>query len=78
MGKLLLAGRDGLANRISRQSILHINIEERDGLMDVIIPAQIFIEFRDALSAAFVIVEGTLQSKGVTTAIVASKVRRLD
>lgn len=46
--------------------------------MDVIIPAQIFIEFRDALSAAFVIVEGTLQSKGVTTAIVASKVRRLD
>ncbi len=68
---------DGVRRPPTAKGVAFLRLEHRDGLMDVILPSQVFVECREALSAAFVIVEGTLQSKGVTTAIVAKRVARL-
>ncbi len=69
---------DGVRRPPTAKGTAFLRLEERDGLMDVIIPSQVFIECRQSLSAAFVVVEGTLQSKGMTTAIVAKRVMRLN
>ena len=54
-----------------------IRLEDADGLVDVIVPLAVYAECRQALRAAFVVVEGTLQRNGIVISVLARKVTAL-
>ncbi|MBI3361422.1 MAG: DNA polymerase III subunit alpha, partial [Chloroflexi bacterium] len=68
---------DGLRRPPTAKGTSFIRLEEQDGLIDVIIPLAVYAECREALRAAFVVVEGTLQRRGAVVTIVAQSVRLL-
>ncbi len=51
-----------------------IRLEDADGIVDVIIPPQVYAECRAALRSAFVVVEGTLERKPAVVTIVAKRI----
>jgi error-prone DNA polymerase len=54
-----------------------LRIDEPEGSIQVTIPEAVYLEDREALRSAFLIIEGTLQSQGASVGVVARKVRAL-
>jgi hypothetical protein len=46
-------------------------------MIDVIIPQEVYLEYREALRSAFVVVEGVLRRQGVTVSVVARGIETL-
>jgi hypothetical protein len=46
-------------------------------MIDVIIPQEVYLEYREALHSAFMIVEGVVRTHGVTVSVVARRILAL-
>ena len=68
---------DGLRRPPTAKGTSFIRLEDADGLVDVIVPAAVYAECRQALRAVFVVVEGTLQRNGTVISVLARSVAAL-
>jgi error-prone DNA polymerase len=68
---------DGLRRPPTAKGTSFIRLEDADGLVDVIVPLAVYAQCREALRAAFVVVEGTLQRNGTVISVLAKSVRAL-
>jgi error-prone DNA polymerase len=68
---------DGLRRPPTAKGTSFIRLEDADGLVDVIVPLAVYAQCREALRAAFVVVEGTLQRNGTVISVVARSVKAL-
>jgi error-prone DNA polymerase len=68
---------DGLRRPPTAKGTSFIRLEDADGLVDVIVPPQVYAECREALRGVFVVVEGVLQRNGLVLSILARRVEAL-
>lgn len=68
---------DGLRRPPTAKGVGFIRLDTPDGIMDMIIPPQVYAEYREALRSAFILVDGVLRRSGVTITIVADRVAPL-
>jgi error-prone DNA polymerase len=68
---------DGLRRPPTANGTSFIRLEDSDGLVDVIVPPQVYAECRAALRNVFIVVEGTLQRNGQVLSVLAQKISAL-
>ena len=68
---------DGLRRPPTAKGVGFIRLDTPDGMMDAVIPPQVYAECREALRSAFIVVEGVLRKSGVTITVVADRVAPL-
>jgi DNA polymerase III alpha subunit len=68
---------DGLRRPPTAKGVGFIRLDTADGLMDIVVPPQVYAERREALRSAFIVVEGTLQKHNPNPAVVAARVASL-
>jgi error-prone DNA polymerase len=68
---------DGLRRPPTAKGTSFIRLEDADGLVDVIVPLEVYAQCRQALRAVFVVVDGTLQRNGIVISVKAHKVTAL-
>ena len=68
---------DGLRRPPTANGTSFIRLEDSDGLVDVIVPPQVYAECRAALRSVFIVVEGTLQRNGPVLSLLAQTITAL-
>ncbi len=69
---------DGVRRPPTAKGTAFIRLEPYgEGMIDVIIPQEVYLNHREALGSAFVIVDGVVRTQGVTVSVVARKVEAL-
>jgi error-prone DNA polymerase len=68
---------DGIRRPPTAKGVAFARLEDPDGIIDVIIPQEVYLEYREALRSAFVIVEGVVKSQGVTVSVTARRMEAL-
>jgi error-prone DNA polymerase len=68
---------DGLRRPPTAKGTSFIRLEDADGLVEVIVPPQVYAECRQALKSVFLVVEGRLRRNGPVLTITAERVSPL-
>lgn len=68
---------DGLRRPPTAKGTSFIRLEDSDGLVDVIVPREVYSECRAALRSVFIVVEGTLQRNGPVLSVLAKQITAL-
>jgi DNA polymerase III alpha subunit len=69
---------DGLRRPPTANGTSFLRLEQSDGILDVVVSPQVYTACREALHAAFLVVEGKLQRNGPNLTVVAQRVKQLD
>jgi len=70
---------DGVRRPPTAKGTAFIRLEEPygGGMIDVIIPQEVYLQHRDVLGSAFVVMEGVLKANGVTVSVAAKRIEVL-
>ena len=68
---------DGVRRPPTAKGTAFIRLEQPNGIIDVVIPKEVYLEYRKELFSAFVIVEGILKQRGRMVSVTAKKVRAM-
>lgn len=68
---------DGVRRPPTANGTAFLRLDSPDGIMDVIIPEELYLKFHDTFQSAFLVVEGKLQKQHPVVSILAKKVEPL-